>query len=503
MKNENNSKQNSEGSSGDFLELKNNRYIMDKNCSEKFLTIKNKKPESHQTDGSDYEWSEIGMASLFHEVYEDEASYCPEWRTWLVYHTGKWVRDEGAILVSEKLKEFVRLMIIYCGEIEDDDKRKAYTIFVNKMGDRRMRDRILKDATGEFRKPACEFDKDAYLINCKNGTYNLKDFTFYPARASDYITMQTNFDFTVNREVSCPRWEKFIDEVTEGDQEKADFLQRALGYSIIGMSNEECMFILYGKTTRNGKSTLLNTIEEMMGDYATVAPVGIICRGDRKRDEEAASPTLAGLKGKRIVTMAESNEYGALDEERIKQMTGGEEITARALYQSAITYKPQFTLWLSCNDLPAVRDKSLFASNRIKVIEFTKHFSPKEQDTHLKDELLSPKNMKGIFMWLIVGWRHYLSEGLKMPDSIAASARRYEEVNDLTLQFLRAYCQKDASKKITRTELHKRYKMWCRSESYHPLSGNRFRDDMERHSDWYDQYEDDTYIGLGLKDVMS
>ena len=138
------------------------------------------------------------------------------------------------------------------------------------------------------------------------------------------------------------------------------------------------MFILHGKTTRNGKSTLLNTIETMLGDYAKVAPVGMICRGDRQKDAEAASPTLAGLKGKRFVTMSESNEYGKLDEEKIKQFTGGEEISARALYQSAITFKPQFTLWLSCNDLPMVTDKSLFASERIKVIEFNRHFSPAE-----------------------------------------------------------------------------------------------------------------------------
>ena len=123
----------------------------------------------------------------------------------------------------------------------------------------------------------------------------------------------------------------------------------------------------------------------MLGDYAKVAPVGMICRGDRQKDAEAASPTLAGLKGKRFVTMSESNEYGKLDEEKIKQLTGGEEISARALYQSAITFKPQFTLWL-CNDLPMVTDKSLFASERIKVVEFNRHFSPEEQDTHLKDE---------------------------------------------------------------------------------------------------------------------
>ena len=308
----------------ELFELHNGRVIMDEDLSEKMYLIKQYHPEKADAESSGFEWSEMGMANLFGMLYPNEARYCPEHKSWYTYFDGAWRKDEGAILVSEKLKDFVRLMILYCGEIEDDDLRKNYTSFVNKMGDRRMRDRILKDATGELRISAVEFDANPYLINCLNGTYDLRDFSFREHRYDDFITMQTNFRHTISRDVKCERWEKFIDEVTQGDKDKSDFLQRALGYSMLGMSNEECMFILHGKTTRNGKSTLLNTIEYMLGDYAKVAPVGMICRGDRQKDAEAASPTLAGLKGKRFVTMSESNEYGKLDEEKIKQLTGGE-----------------------------------------------------------------------------------------------------------------------------------------------------------------------------------
>ena len=119
----------------------------------------------------------MGMATLFGIIYTEEARYCPEHRSWYTYHEGAWRKDEGAILVSEKMKDFVRLMILYCGEIDDEELRKAYLGFVNKMGDRRMRDRILKDATGELRISAVEFDSDPYLINCLNGTYSLSGNT--------------------------------------------------------------------------------------------------------------------------------------------------------------------------------------------------------------------------------------------------------------------------------------------------------------------------------------
>lgn len=483
------------------------RIIFDEQISEKLYTVKTLKPETQDGDFTPFEWSEIGMAELFGIVYQQEARYCPEYKSWFTYYNGAWRRDEGNILVSEKLIEFVRIMTIYCGEILNDDIRKSYTAFISKMGDRRMRDRILTDAKSRLKISAVEFDANPYLINCLNGTYNLKDCTFVEHDWRDFLTMQTNFRGTVDKNVKCERWLQFIDEVTEGDKDKADFLQRALGYSMLGMSNEECMFILYGKTTRNGKSTLLNTIEYMLGDYAKVAPVGMICRGDRQKDAEAASPTLAGLKGKRFVTMAESNEYGKLDEEKIKQLTGGEEISARALYQSAITYKPQFTLWLSCNDLPAVTDKSLFASERIKVIEFNRHFSANEQNKHLKDEFCELDAMKGIFMWLVRGyWKYATMGGLKMNDSLKAVIKQYEKDNDLVLQFLEARCERDEESRIKSKDLYQNFKVWAKSEGAYVLSARKFNSEMERHSEWFEQktiyHGYPAYVGIKLKDTL-
>lgn len=318
--------------------------------------------------------------------------------------------------------------------------------------------------------------------------------------------MQTAFKHTISKDIKCDRWEQFIEEVTQGDKAKADFLQRSLGYSMLGMSNEECMFILHGKTTRNGKSTLLNTIETMLGDYAKVAPVGMICRGDRQKDSEAASPTLAGLKGKRFVTMSESNEYGRLDEEKIKQLTGGEEISARALYQSAITFKPQFTLWLSCNDLPMVTDKSLFASDRIKVIEFNRHFKPSEQDVHLKGELCEQSSMSGIFMWLVRGYKKYKKRGLEMSDSLRKVVSKYEKDNDLVLQFLESRCEQSENSVIKAKDLYTAFKIWAKSEGTHIMSARKLNSEMERHPEWFERKSTSNgfmiYWGLKLREVL-
>lgn len=489
----------------ELFQLSNRRYITSEEISKKMFYIKSIHPETpYQENSTGYSWDEAGMADLFSECYQNDTRYCPEAKSWYTYDGGRWQKDVGSLLVSSKIKEFVRLMALYCGEIPDEEKRKQYMGFVSKMGDRRFRDRMMKDAADSMTIAAAEFDTHPYLINCKNGTYDLETMTFREHDWKDFLTMQTNFDYTM-QEVTCPRWEQFIKEVTQDNKDKADYLQRALGYSILGTGKEECMFILHGKTTRNGKSTMLDAIQHLLGDYSTVAPVELICRNERQKNAEAANPVLARLKGKRMVTMSESDTAGKLDEATIKQYTGGEDITARELYQSAITFKPQFTMWLSCNDLPAVKDKSLFASDRVRVIEFNRHFSDEEQDKGLKDYFETPEAMKGIFTWLVAGYFKYRRFGLKMCDDMKKVIKQYEKDNDLVLQFLEEKCEGTDEGYTKAKTLYDNYKIWCKSNGYYVCSMKKFNAELTTHPEWYHEKSliagVTVYHGLALKAV--
>ena len=489
----------------ELFQLSNGRYITSEEISKKMYYIKNAHPElPYQEDSTGYSWDEAGMADLFSECYQNDTRYCAEAKSWYTYDSGRWQKDVGSLLVAAKIKEFVRLMALYCGEIADEEKRKQYMSFVAKMGDRRFRDRLMKDAADSMHIEAEQFDTHPYLINCKNGTYDLETMTFREHSWKDFLTMQTNFEYSL-QEVRCERWEKFIKEVTQNDYEKADYLQRALGYSILGTGKEECMFILHGKTTRNGKSTMLDAIQHLLGDYSTVAPVELICRSDRAKNAEAANPVLAKLKGKRMVTMSESDTTGKLDEATIKQYTGGEDITARELYQSAITYKPQFTMWLSCNDLPAVKDKSLFASDRVRVIEFNRHFTDAEQDKGLKDFFETPEAMKGIFTWLITGYFKYRRFGLNMNENMRAVVKAYERDNDLVIQFLEEKCERISEGYIKAKSLYDAYKIWCKSCGYYVCSMKKFNAEVTAHPGWYAEKGVingvTVYYGLGMKQV--
>lgn len=491
-------------SENDLFQLADGRFIASEDASEKMYRLVAIKPEKTQLTTTNYTWDESGMAELFAELYSADTRYCPDRKSWYTYHEGKWTKDTEGLLVSNKLREFSRLLSLYCGLVEDENKRADYMKFVSKLGDRRFRERIQKDARDNLSISASEFDAKPNLINCINGTYDLESRQFYPHKWSDFLTMQTNFSYTVKTNIRCERWEQFITEVCSNDADKISYLQKALGYSLLGSASEECMFILWGKTTRNGKSTLLNTIEHLLGDYASVSPVSIICRTDRSKNADMASPTLARLKGTRFVTMAESSQYGRFDEETIKQLTGGEEITARNLYENAMVFLPQFTMWLSCNDLPAVQDKSLFFSDRLRVISFDRHFSESERDDSLKDLFKDPKNMMGIFNWLLRGYFKYKRYGLKMPEKMKEIVDQYERDNDIVLQFLLEKCTRCNTGTKAKT-LYDAFKSWCRTNNYYIMSAKKFNAGLEQHPEWHEgKYYSNGYAvfkGLELKGV--
>ena len=485
-----------------YFELVDGRIVTDEKLAERLNIIAQEKPESKSETDTGYEQDERGMAELFALCYKNECRYCAEKKCWFVYENGRWIRDDAGLFTMGKLTEFTRLMSLYVPCIESPERRESYGKFVAKLGDRRFRDRILKDAINELIISATDFDANPYLINCKNGTYDLKTGSWHEHTSDDLLTMMTNFSYRPWDRVRCPRWTQFIDDIMQGDKEKTKHLQKCAGYSMLGKSNEEMMIILYGRTTRNGKSTFLNTLNYMLGDYSDVSPVSIICKNGTKA-AETASPMIASLKGKRMVTMAESNQYGKLDEEAIKQLTGGEEIKARNLYEKPITFLPQFTMWLSCNDLPMFTDKSIIASDRIHVITFDRHFSHAEQDKNLKNFFCEEENMRGIFEWLIEGYKLYCKEGLEMPGVVQKAVTQYARDNDLVLQFLEDKCVMDSDVTIRAKSLYDNYKMWCKNNGSYQCSARKFNAEMDAHTEWYGDKRIiggyPTYCGLKLR----
>ena len=463
--------------SDELFQLSNGRYITSEDISRKLYYIKDHHPETaYQDDSTGYSWDEAGMADLFSECYQNDTRYCPEAKSWYTYETGKWHKDVGALLVSAKIKEFVRLMALYCGEITDEEKRKQYMAFVGKMGDRRFRDRLMKDAADSMKIAAAQFDTHPYLINCLNGTYDLEHMKFREHRWDDFLTMQTNFEYTL-QEVTCPRWEQFIKEVTQNEADKADYLQRALGYSILGTSKEECMFILHGKTTRNGKSTLMESVLRVFGDYGlTVAPETIAAK---QRNSSGPSEDLARLAGRRLANISEPSRGMRLNAAQVKSMTGNDSINARFLHCNSFDFRPQFKLYINTNYLPSVDDMSLFSSNRVRVIPFDRHFEPQEQDPNLKHLFAKEESKSAILNWLIAGWQLLQKEGLNSPAAVVEATKEYSRDSNKIALFAEEKLIEDRTGEARTAAVYERYKEWCDVNGCMPENSTNFKKSLQ------------------------
>lgn len=480
-----------------LFKLKDGRYFLSQEQSDIYSKIVKAQPHY----SSQYKWDEMSMADLFADCYKHNTLYCPEMKSWYIYDGTIWIEDTGAITVNDRLKEFIRLLQIYSCEISDGETVKAsdYQKFVRSLVDRRVRDRIIKDAQSEACVYLSQFDANPYLINCENGTYDLEHNAFHFHKASDYLTLKTSCNYilpNMEETYKCDRFFSFLNEIMQNDQEKLDYLQRGLGYSLFGILSEECMFFAHGKTSRNGKGTLFNTIQTVLGDYATTADSQLICRGKRN-DVNNASPAIMALKGKRLVILSEVYEDNELDEKIVKSYTGNDSISARALYGKQTNLRLQCTFWLMCNHLPKVQDKTLFSSDRIKIVEFNKHFSDIERDTTLKQQFSTPEAKSVILMWLIEGYKKYVKYKLVEPESVKKAIKKYEYKNDLVKLFLEECCIEDENEKILRTLLYENFESWRKKGDYEYMSKQRFYTHVD---DLYESKNHNGYIYYkGLK----
>lgn len=256
------------------------------------------------------------------------------------------------------------------------------------------------------------------------------------------------------------RWDEFILEIMCGDKQRADYLQRALGYSMLGGNPEEVMFIAYGATTRNGKGTLLNTIAWVLGDYAANMPSDFLTR--TKQRSSSDDDALGALDGVRFVTMSEPTAGRKLDEAKVKSLTGNDPITVARKYCPTTTFYPQFTMWLSCNRLPSVEDTTVFTSGRIRVIPFERHFEKAEQDSTLKNRFRTKDGAYTVLTWLIEGYEKWKRKGLAEPKSIVDATEIWAgSGGDDFQKFVDTECVIETSAKEKVRDICDAYKQWA------------------------------------------
>ena len=477
----------------EYYTLKNGQVI----TSEEHVKLMYKLLELKPHFNFDYQWNDVGLGNLFAECYSDRLRFCIDNGKWYYYNNGVWLKDKANMETQSLMQILLQMLGLYIKEVTNEDNEdelaimKNYKAYVNKSSSTPIIKRAIEAAGNSLRINLTDFDSNPYLLNCTNGVYDMQSLSFRQARPDDYLSLQTDTPYYSSfgvRGVECQKWYKFIDEITSGNKDKAHFLQKALGYSLLGDNLKECMFIAWGKT-RSGKGTLYNTIANILGSnkdngYASTINPNFICerKNGFERDVNAPEPALASIVGKRFITLSETKHNALLDVNAIKQYTGRDLVKTRTLHSEPISFIPPFTMWLSTNFYPLVNDHTLFESDRVWVVTFDEHFDLNTRDENLKMEFTKPENKPTILKWLIDGYEKFMKEGLIPPQCVLDATEEYSRMNDTVLCFKLDCLEKSDTEFVSNTALYTAYKKWCddAEREYKPLGSKTFYKNLDR-----------------------
>jgi putative DNA primase/helicase len=418
--------------------------------------------------------------------------YNAAWKKWVVWNGKYWEMDEGSVLVHEKGLDMVRN--IYDDLLKTADYRERIDIEKAAIMSESVRRRkaFVEAATwvSALRIKTDELDPNPWLLNVKNGTVDILSGEFREHRQEDMITKIANVEY--DPKADCPMWKQFVREIMDYKAEIIKFLQTAAGWSLSGDISEQTMFILYG-TGANSKSTFLNTIMYLLGDYATATPTETFM----KKSGDNYSNDVARLRGTRFVTTTEVEQGRRLSEPLIKKITGNDEMTARFLYGEFFNFKPTFKIYMATNHKPVIKGTDHGIWRRIKLIPFTQRIPEEKQDKHL--ELKLREEASGILNWLLEGMATWRQERLKTPKAVLFATDEYRGEMDVIGNFIKEKCDQKKEMTITIKKLYKAYSDWCEENNEHPVSERFFTLRLKEMG--FEQSRNSTerfWVGVGL-----
>ena len=401
--------------------------------------------------------NELGNAERIAYEYGHAIRYVSE-MGWMLWDGKRWKIDNK--LQIERIANKVLREL----EKSEDDMEKSWA---RKCGKRNIRMNSIKDLMPLVPAEREEFDRHKFLFNCANGVLNLKDGKLQPHDRDLRLSKISNVEF--DEKATCPVWLNFLQQIFKGDNDLIDYMQRLVGYSMTGNISEQGMYFLVGGGS-NGKSTFINIIKTLMGDY------GLQTKSDTfiKKKNDGANNDIARLASARFVSAVESEEGEKLQESLVKTITGGEPILARFLRQEFFEFIPEFKVFFTTNHKPIIGGVDEGIWRRVKIIPFTLNLKPHERDKKLEEKL--SLEMSGILNWSLEGYLKWQQSGLKEPMIVKQATGDYKEDMDILAPFLGEICYTDEPKnesvKIEAKELYNVYDRWCLNSGERAL-GNR------------------------------
>jgi len=416
------------------------------------------------------ETTEFGLATRFTRRWGDSCRYCFEWSSWFTFHEGRWRKDgaEPQRLAMDTVKalefEATAYGIVNPHNLPEAGLEiavSAYFAWAHTCQKESFVRHMLELAKHMAPIDITEMDKDPMLLNLPNGVLECRTGQHRPHDPKDLVTMIGGVKFDAG--AKAPLFIQFLDRIFEGDESLISYIQRVVGYTLTGNVGEQVFFLLHG-VGANGKSTLMDVLSTILGDYAGAAPPGLLMQ----RKNESHPTELADLFGKRLLVASEVKQDAKWDEERLKSLTGGDKIKGRRMRQDFWEFSPTHKLWILVNHPPVTEDCSPGFWRRVHLIPFAVTIPPEERDPALAEKLKAEG--PGILNWALEGCRLWQEEGLNPPEAVKNATAAYQEESDPVHQFFLECCEKACDGRTGSSDLYRAYTLWSHHLHREPLS---------------------------------
>ncbi|PTF68564.1 phage/plasmid primase, P4 family [Staphylococcus chromogenes] len=431
-----------------------------------------------------YSYDDTGNAERLKDKFGDFIRYNYTAKKWMYYDGKRWKVDDSGKMktlvdkVVASLKD-EKIAVEHYEGYKEEEIKKFRTRHWKDSRNHNKKENMMKECQHLLPIHNHNFDTDFSLFNTQNGYINLNNGELLDHDKNKYFTKISNIEYT--DKADCPKWEQFLDDIFLGNQELIKFIQRCIGYSLSGYTTEQVLFVLYGNG-RNGKSVFLDVINEVFGDYSTNIQPQVIMTS-KLGNNGGPTPELAKLDGARFVTTTEPNEGDRFDEGLLKQITGGDRISARKLHENSFEFTPQLKLWMATNHKPYVRGTDEGIWRRFVIIPFAKQIPLHEVDRELPQKL--KEELPAIIKWCVDGYLEWQRIGLSEPGIVKEQRDEYRAEMDPIEIFLEECCvRKNEMTRIKSSVLFQAYDDWAKENNQYRMTNTKFGIEMKKKLKW-------------------
>lgn len=411
-------------------------------------------------------YDDEGNAQCVNRLYAGRFLHSPE-LGWLHYTGTHWTNQGADAAIDRAIVDTLRQRRHAAVDTDNEKLIKATSASRgHKNGAKDLLSSIVHCHTGMF-------DADPWLFNCRNGTVDLRTGKLRPHDAADLITRYADVEY--NPDARCTLFLSFLDRIMAGNQALIDYIQRALGYSLTGIVRGKHLFFAYGGGD-NGKTVLFEAVTAAMGDYWIKSQTEMLMR---QQNRSSIPNDVARLRGVRMTIVAEVEEGSTLNESRVKDLTGGDTLTARFLQKEFFDFEPTHKLWMYGNHKPVIKGKTTAIWERVKLIPFLVTIPKSEQDPQLKDKLIQ-QELSGILAWLVAGCIAWQRSGLGQPDEVTQAVQEYRIESDTVAKFVGECCIMGEQYRVRAKNLRIAYEKFCEEFGYPVEDGKKFWASLEQ-----------------------